>query len=354
MSAVFNPQMLVLARESRALSQTELARRTGIPQAAISRYEKEMAIIPPDDRLEVLAEALGYPTRFFFRSDQVYGFGSTCFYHRKQQSLPVRKLKEIQAFMNIRRIQIGPLFRDVHIDTDAHFDRMDVGEYDSPKQIAQLVRRNWRLPYGPVQNLSSFVESAGGIILRDDFGTRKLDAISQWVPGSRPLFFVNESAPGDRLRFTLAHEIGHIIMHTFHSDDQEREADRFAAELLMPEKEIKPDLRSLTFRKLGPLKAYWKVSMAALIRRAYDLEQISERQYRRFFTQLNKLGYRFNEPYPVPQEESTVLKDVIEFQRTHHHYSVAELSHLSDVSLEEFCSIYLKAEDEQPSLRLVK
>lgn len=353
MSAVLNPQMLALARESRALSQAELSEKTGIPQAALSRYEKGLSVVP-DDRLGMLAEKLNYPTRFFFRSDQVYGYGSSCFYHRKQQSLPVRKLKEIQALMNVRRMHIEPLLRDVHIDTDVHFDRMDIEEYESPEEIARLVRRNWRLPHGPVQNLIHSIESAGGIVVQDNFRTRKLDAISQWLPGSRPLFFVNESAPGDRLRFTLAHEIGHIIMHTFHSEDQEREADRFAAEFLMPEKEIKSDLHSLTFRKLGPLKGHWKVAMAALIKRAYDLNQITKRQYQRFFTQMNKLGYRLNEPYPIPQEESTVLRKVIEFQQTKHRYSVAELSYISTAAIDEFCSVYLKMEDEQSPLRVVK
>lgn len=353
MNEALNPQMLVLARESRALSQTELSHQTGIPQAALSRYEKGMSAVP-GERLDTLAATLSYPVRFFFRSDQVYGYGSACFYHRKQQSLPVRKLKEIQALMNVRRIQIEPLLRDVHIDVDAHFDRMDIDEYKSPEEISKLVRRNWRLPYGPIQNLVHCIESAGGIVVQDDFRTRKLDAISQWLPGGRPLFFVNESAPGDRLRFTLAHEIGHIIMHTFHSDDQEREADRFAAELLMPEKEIKRDLSSLTFRKLGPLKGHWKVAMAALIRRAYDLKQISYRQYQRFFTELNKLGYRFNEPYPITQEESTVLRQVIDFQQSCHHYSVAELSYISTANLDEFRSIYLKTKDDRPSLRVVE
>lgn len=353
-----NPEMLVLARESRALSQTELARKTGIPQAAISKYETGASDVP-SDRLTTLSKALGYPVRFFFRWDRVYGYGSSCFYHRKQQSLPVRKLREIQALVNVRRLQIEPLLRDVRIDTEVHFDRMDVGEHESPEQIARLVRRNWRLPHGPVQNLVRAIEDAGGVVVPARFGTRKLDAISQWASGERPLFLVNEDAPGERLRFTLAHEIGHLVMHTFHSDDQEREADRFAAEFLMPEREIKRDLRSLAFRKLGPLKCHWKVSMAALIRRAYDLSQITERQYRRFFTQLSKLGYRLNEPYPIPPEEPTVMRSVIEFQRTQHHYSATELSRVAAVEFKEFCSVYLDGEwpeedGERTRLRLIE
>lgn len=353
MSAALNPEMLILARESRGLNQTELHRKTGIPQAAISKYESGVATVP-DDRLEVIVEVLGYPTRFFFRPDRVHGYGSSCFYHRKQQSLPVRKLREIQALMNVRRLAVAPLLRGIHIETEIHFDRLDIDEYDSPKEIARLVRRNWRLPLGPVQDLIGTIESAGGIVVRGSFGTRKLDAISQWLPGQRPLFFVNGEAPGDRLRWTLAHEIGHIVMHTLHSEDQEREADEFAAEFLTPEKEIKPDLRSLTMAKLSPLKQYWKVSMAALIRRARDLSQINDRQYRRFFTKLNHLNYRMNEPNPIPQEEPRLIKDIIEVHQTTHSYSAAELSLATSLKVEEFYSVYLDQIDEKPRLRLVE
>jgi len=348
-----NPEMLVLARESRGLNQSELHRETGIPQAAISKYESGVATVP-EDRVEIIAEALGYPVRFFFRPDSVYGYGSSCFYHRKQQSLPVRKLREVQALMNVRRLAVAPPLQGIHIDTEIHFDRLDIDEYDSPEEIARLVRRNWRLPLGPVQNLIGAIESAGGIVVRGSFGTRKLDAISQWLPGQRPLFFVNAEAPGDRLRWTLAHEIGHIVMHTLHSEDQEREADEFAGEFLTPAKEIKPDLRSLTMAKLSPLKHYWKVSMAALIRRAHDLNQINDRQYRRFYTKLNHLNYRMNEPNPIPQEEPHLIKKIIEVHRTSHSYSTAELSLAASLRVEEFHSVYLDQLDEKPRLRLVE
>lgn len=353
MSATLNPEMLILARESRGLSQTDLHRKTGIPQAAISKYESGVSAVP-EDRLETIAESLGYPTRFFFRPDRVHGYGSSCFYHRKQQSLPVRKLREIQAQMNVRRLAVTPLLQGIQIETEIRFDRLDIDEYDSPTQIARLVRRNWRLPLGPVQNLVGSIESAGGIVVRGSFGTRKLDAISQWLPGERPLFFVNVEAPGDRLRWTLAHEIGHIVMHTLHSEDQEREADEFAAELLLPEREIKPDLRALTMAKLGPLKQYWKVSMAALIKRAHDLNQITERQYRRFFTKLNALNYRINEPNPIPQEEPNLIKEIIEVHRTAHSYSTTELSNVASLKVKEFQSVYLDQIDEKPRLRLVE
>ena len=342
--------MLILARESRGYSQTQLAKKAAVSQAAISKFESGVLEIP-NDRIEAIAQALDYPVAFFFRREQRYGYGSPCLYHRKRQSLPIGKQRELQASLNVRRMEISRLLQSVEIETEASFPRLDVEDYDSPEQIAQLVRRSWRLPLGPIRNLVHSIENAGGIVISGSFGTRKLDAISLRAPGQLPFFFVNKDIPGDRMRFTLAHEVGHVIMHALPSIEQEREADRFAAELLMPEKEIKPDLRALTFQKLGSLKYHWKVAMSALIMRARDTKQITNRQATRFWTKMSALGYRTNEPYQLPPEEPSVVKDVVDLHLKQYGYSVPELSRAIGLHEEEFRSLYVH---ETPRLRLVE
>ena len=345
-----NPEMLILARESRGMTQKALATKAEITQAQISKYESGVLEVP-DERLDRIARALRYPVEFFFRSDQRYGHGSPCLYHRKRQSLPLGKQREIQATLNVRRLEVVSLLRGVEVESEVGFVRMDIEDYKSPEQIAQLVRKGWRLPLGPIQNLVRSIEYAGGIVLSGSFGTRKLDAISLRAPGQPPLFFVNNDLPGDRLRWTLAHEVGHVTMHTLPSPEQEREADLFAAELLMPEKEIKRDLYGLTFQKLGPLKYHWKVAMSSLIRRAQDLKQITPRQYKRFMTQMSTLGIRTNEPYPLAPEEPSVIGEVVNYHLQKYGYSVAELSKMVGLHEDEFRSLYLR---DKPRLRLVQ
>ncbi|MDP9438010.1 MAG: XRE family transcriptional regulator [Actinomycetota bacterium] len=345
-----NNEMLILARESRGMSQSDLAERAEITQASVSKFESGIIEIP-DERVEALAEALGYPVGFFYREGSRRGFASPHLYKRKRE-MPMKQLRAIEATTNVRALEVASLLRGVEIETDVYFDRLDVDEFDSPEDIARMVRARWRLPMGPIQNLVRAVESAGGIVVVSDFGTRKLDAISQWMPDhKRPLFFINSDSPGDRLRFSLAHEIGHVTMHEVRSEDPEGEADRFAAELLMPAKEIKSDLRSLSMQKLGSLKYYWKVSMAALVMQARNLGQMTDAQYRRFWTKMGKLGYRTKEPNPIPREEPSVVKDVIDLYRYHHKYSVSDLSRMTHLHAHEFGHLYLQR--DQPHLRLV-
>ncbi len=327
-----NPEMLILGRESRGLTQSELAKVTSISQGNISKYESGFLSVS-EEHLIKIASILEYPKAFFYLSEQRFNFGSSCTYHRKRQTMPIHELKVILARSNVLRINVSRLLNGVEIETDNLFQRLDVADFDgNVEEIVGLVRRGWHVPFGPVSNLVRVIEDAGAIVYVCPFGTRKLDAISQWITGSNPsfppMFLINSDMPGERIRFTLAHELGHIIMHRIPTDNMEAEADRFAAEFLMPAHDIAPDLRSLSLPNLARLKSYWKVSMAAIIRRARDLEKITPRQYKTLNEQMSKQGYKINEPYPLAIERPSVLNEIIEVYHGDHGYSLAEISEL--------------------------
>lgn len=341
-----SPEMLILARESRGLTQSELAAMTSISQGNISKYEGGLLNVSRE-HLEKFVSILHYPETFFSLNESRFDFGSSCTYHRKRQTLPVHELKLLLAKSNLLRIHVTQLLKGVDLETDNLFLRLDVADYDGDiEEIARVVRRSWHLPFGPVNNLIRVIEDAGAIVYLCSFGTRKLDAISQWIPsthlGLPPIFLVNADMPGERIRFTLAHEIGHVIMHRVPTSNMEEEADRFAAEFLMPCHNIAPDLSSITLPKLARLKPYWKASMAALMRRALDLGKITQRQYRTLNEQMGKQGYRINEPYPLPIEKPSVLNEIIDVYRNEYNYSISDLSKLiylyEDETQEKFFS----------------
>ncbi len=339
-----NPDMIILARESRGLTQGELAEKCGIGQSVLSKYENGLLAIS-QDQLRPLARALGYPESLFARFEPIYGFGSSCMYHRRRQTISVNILRRIQAQVNLKRMHIKSLLRSgIEIDVARELPRIDIGDYKNAEQIADLVRRTWGLPLGPIRNLISIVESAGGIVIQFSFGTNKLDAISQWPPDMPPLFFINSDMPWERIRFSLAHEIGHLIMHKEASNNQEEEADAFASAFLMPAREISADLSGITVARAAHLKPYWKVSMQALIRRAYNLRKISESQYRRLFTEISRMGYRRHEPIDIPSEEPRVFQDLLGIHLREHRYSYSDLGRLCDLYEHEFVSSYIPRE----------
>ncbi len=307
----FNREMLQLARESRGLTQTQFARDIGVSQAEVSKFENGIKE-PTDGQIKRIAGRLGYTVGFFFLEESIRAFGSGCVYHRKRKAATDTKLNHLLAQINVKRIQVKHLMKSVDTRTTQSFHRLDVDEYSGgPPEVAQALRALWQLPPGPVRNLVRAIEDAGGIVIRCNFGTTKVDALSQWLPGHPPVFLVNDAIPTDRMRFTLAHEIGHIVMHSIPTEEMEREADRFAAEFLMPERDIKPHLSYVDIPRLASMKPYWRVAMSALLYRAAELKTIDSRRKSYLWFRMGQAGYRKFEPVEIPPEEPTSLKELL-------------------------------------------
>ena len=325
--------MLIIAREARSLSQTQLAERAGVRQGTISKTEGGI-LIPSPELLTDLSKALDFPTDLFEQSDRVYGFNSTVFFHRKRHSLPDRVLRKLHAQMNLTRMRISRLLRAYPISAQFRFCRASPDEYEGGvSALARIIRAAWMLPPGPVRSVTEAIENAGGIVVPFDFGTRQADAISEWIEGYPPIFLINTNAevPGDRLRLTLAHEIGHIIMHEGPGSNIEEEANLFGAEFLMPRREIRGALYALNMAKLADHKRHWKVSMAALIQRAYELKTITDAQRRYLYINLTRRsGTRLHEPFEgdIPREQPQLFGRIVRQHLTDLGFSIRELSRM--------------------------
>lgn len=345
-----NRHMLVLARESRGLTQKGLAGQTGFSQSKVSKFEHGALDVDADD-LATIASVLDYPVGFFYQMDSVYGLTSNCLYHRKKKAMRSGDLKITHATVNIIRMQVARLLSKVEIDAEERFFRMDIDEMDGDAEVvAQIVRSTWGIPNGPIENLVEVVESAGGIIVPWDFGTHSLDAMSQWTPGLPPIFFINSRKSADRIRWSLSHEIGHVVMHAIPTPDLEREADRFAAEFLMPDSVIRDEFpSSVTLPSLASMKARWRVAIQALARRAHDLEVISHRQYQRLFTGISKLGWRKREPVEIPKEKPQLMTQLIDALLEH--TPIAELADSLNTKVDQIDTL---ANRPRPDIRIVR
>ena len=341
------PDMLILGRESRGLSQEALAAESGVSQAYISKGENDLIEVT-GERFEALAEALGYPIEFFLQHEHVAGVDAL--FHRRLRTVKVGELKQLQAQINVMRVHVKRLMRGVTVETPYAFPRVDVDEVGGPERAAQLVRRAWRLPLGPVSSVVASIEAAGGVVVPIVIRTDKVSAAAQWpLTEDRPYFFVNAGHGGERQRFSLAHEIAHMVLHSYPVDEQEDQADRFASEFLMPEAEIRPQLKArLTLERLGELKRYWKVSIAALIKRASQLGIIDDKRMTSFYKMLAARGWRKVEPLPIKPEKPTVLQDVIDTHQRVHKYSLEELSKLARLKVRDFVSTFGVSEDAVP------
>ena len=161
------------------------------------------------------------------------------------------------------------------------------------------------------------------------------------------------------MRFTLAHELGHLVMHRFPTPEMESEADAFASALLMPEREMREAFtgRRVTLELLAALKPEWRVAMQALLLRAKALGYLSDNQNRYLWQQISARGWRKREPAELdfPHERPAVLNTIIKAHLADLGFTMSELSRLVPLHEPEFVKMYDLAEEgsSKPRLRLV-
>jgi len=348
-----NPEMLTLAREVRGMTQIELSILSKIDQGRISRYEGGVKQIPPDE-LEVIARALSFPVEFFFRDGKRNGPETGELFHRKRQSLSSAQQKRIDGLLNLLRLGVMDLLTHVEYEPAYSIPNCNPKDFDgSIDDIAAGVRASWRLPSGPIPNLVAQLEAASCFLFCFDFGTDLVDEAVQWIEPAPPIILLNNRAPGDRFRFSLAHALGHLVMHhnqVPHSEIED-EADQFASAFLMPADDIRSELAPITITHMLELKPSWKVSMQALIRRARDIGEINDRQYTSLFQSLSRYGYRKREPFPLQLEKPEAITILLNEYRQALNYSTSELAALVKLSISDFEAWYIP--DPNP-LRLVE
>ncbi|MFE8605493.1 helix-turn-helix domain-containing protein [Archangium violaceum] len=346
----FNPQALTLAREERGLTQTRLAELMNTNQGTISKIENGQS--EPDRRfLEAAAEVLRYPIEFFSNSYPIRELPPTTF--RKQKALSPVVLRSIRARVAVRRRELEALMRSVDIPEN-RLPLVNLKEENvEPEDVAKRLRAHLRIPRGPIENLTKMLEDAGVVVIRFDFGSTKISGMSVYDPrdGMPPMLLVNPGMPGDRNRFTMGHETGHLCFHhhlPWPPPECEDEADRFASELLMPADDIYSDLRGLNLEKLAQLKLYWKVSMRALIMRADQLGVIPPNRKRTLMMQMSKMGQ--SEPVQIREEYPTLVREVASFHIQKLGYNENQLSSTLCLRPDEMRQLYL---DLRPHLRVV-
>lgn len=322
----FNGERLKSARLYRGLSITELADMADVSKQAISQFENGKN--PPGlETLLKLIAALGFPREYFYEEDSTnVKIGNTYFRallttNKKDRLTQVQKTKFLA---HIYRFLNGYLeFPKLNIP--------DVSTTTDIEQAAREVREFWNLGDAPIGNMVNVLERNGFILTSFTTDKIKIDAFSQRqeIDGQEHYFIIlsNDKNTAARRQFDAAHELGHIILHEWNYDlDQltreefrsiEQEANQFAAAFLLPRESFIEDLNLSYVNNLDyyvELKKKWKVSIQAMIVRAYQLKAINYNQYQNLLRGVSKKGWRKNEPLDklITVPKPTVLKKAID------------------------------------------
>jgi len=337
-----NPKMIALARESRGLSQLELAEKLNLSASHMSRIEQDFIEVG-QNHLKDISSVLNYPEDFFYQEGETLPPALAL---RKRNKVAQKVLLPVEAQVNIYRLNTEKLLAAIS-HPDINLPILDIEKLGSSAEAARKLRKLWKIEKGVIPNLTQVLEDNGLFVVNFDFNTDRVDGMSILANGKFPIIFSNKRSLGDRQRFTLAYELGHLVMHLqtnpSFTRDISHEANEFAAEFLMPEKDIKGDFKDgVNLNVLADLKRKWKLSMQALLYRANDIGIITDNQKRYLINQFNSMNIRRREPaeLDIPRENPMKLRDMITNYKNKQKLNVKQLALFFNSNEDEFLSKY--------------
>lgn len=311
------------ARELSGFTQEELAIKVDASQSTIARIEND-SLCPSEELLKAIARQTGFLPSFF-EQEPIGDFSEGSLIYRSH-SLSSQEESRIYQYAKI----IYEQARKMAMAYSLSPHRLPAIDKEEPANAARIVRTSFGLsPDTPIRNLTKIIENNGIILLTLPLVSANLDAFSTWaeLDCQRPVIAIPLNKPIDRLRFSLGHEVGHLVLHRpIRSNLKvvDKEADQFASEFLLPEIAMRRELLTpVNLTSIAKLKPRWGTSMQALIYRARHLGIITERQFRYLFRQMGVRGWVKQEPpnLDLPTEKpqtvrrmaETLYKDIDEF-----------------------------------------
>lgn len=230
---------LLRARQAKGLSRKAAAQTAGLRLEELQRYEQGEAV-PSSHHLALLGQAYGVRLAYFLRQ---YPVADTAFQFRKRTQLRNQRLHAIEFSLSDkmeRWLELAAFFPDSFnafapvAGLPQAIDRMEVID-----TLAEHVRAQWEIGFDPIMDMTDLLETRGVRVLSLDIGEDERDLFdgAQTRIGSHCLMVIGAHWPGDRQRFTLAHELGHLLLQGRLSGlDEEKACNRFAGLFSCPVK----------------------------------------------------------------------------------------------------------------------
>jgi len=308
---------ILQARKAAGLSMRALAERAGISAMAISKYESNKST-PSSGVMMALADALDVRVEYFFRTARVE---LKEIEYRKHSKLPKKVLdhiegdviEQVERYLELEEVlPVSPIGEFTLPDLDK------LQDYDDIEHVAEKVREVWGLGKNPIPDLIDTLEEKGiKVFLSNSLHDEKFDGLAARVNGT-PIVVLGKDWPGDRQRFTLAHELGHLVLSQLLDNglDDEVAANRFAGAFLVPAQEVFKELGNkrnrLDPRELHILKMSYGLSMQGWLYRASDLGVLNKRASQDMWRVFNENKWRKKEPFErYPSEKPKLFCQLV-------------------------------------------
>jgi transcriptional regulator with XRE-family HTH domain len=285
---------LRITRKQKGLSVRKLGEIVGVSGVAVSKYERDLDM-PSSGVLMRLCQALDLSLERLFRSTAVVLSEPA---YRKRSDLTAKERKTIMTTVQEKAERYSEAEELAQRHEKLKLPALDVGNINDVEAAANKLRSDWHLGHDAIPSMVALLEDHDiqvvEMTVRDHFDACALES------DGRPFIVVRTGAPADRVRFSLAHELAHLVLRCPSGKLPERLANRFAGALLVPAdtavRELSAHRDHLSRVELELLKAKYGLSMGGWIHRAANLGIISASENLRWQKLRNLGGWRTEEP----------------------------------------------------------
>lgn len=305
------------ARDALGLSLRglEAAIQRQVSAQSIGKYERN-EMMPGSTILLALAKALNVTPEYLLSTREIELEGID---FRKEPQAGAKEERAVQAVVldKVERyLEIEELWPDADQKWSAPLrDEFTINSIEDAEKAAKALREIWNLGIDPIPLMAELLEEMGVKVVALDLpedvsGSKAFVKRKQY--DNVPIVVVNQKHNGERQRFTLAHELAHLVLRfpSLSDLDQEKAANRFAGAFLMAKEMvyrlIGENRTSISLGELAELKKIFKVSIAALVVRCRQLGVLTQAAYGRLWAEIKALGWNTqlsNEPYPFDPEK---------------------------------------------------
>lgn len=333
------------ARLLNGFSLQELASALGnkVTRQALHRYEKG-EVVPDNEMISLLSNALKVQPDFFFKDTKVV-IGEV--EYRKLKRIPAKeeakiieqtkeylgRYLELEQIIGIENQFINPLESITEITT-----------YEQINEAANYLRQEWNLGTDPIFNVVELLEDKHIKVVKID-ADLTFDGLQTKVNGSIPVvaYNVRKIVKPDRIRFTLLHELGHLLLNFGEITEKQKETfcHQFAGAMLLPDTAIREELGNnrnrLFLPELGNIKKQYGISMQAIVMRARACNIINDNYTKQFFFMMAHNNWKIDEPIDYEGVEQSNRFDQLLYRAlAEEQISISKAAALKNQKLAEF------------------
>lgn len=330
------------SRIQKGYSLQEVADKVGVSKQMINKYEKGDSM-PTSDKLIAFSKLFGQKVDYFFRKPEVE-IGEINFRKRsKFSNKKVNSLKEvirvqienylyIENICNLNSVFVNPMAECI-INSKA--DIIDATE---------VLRKAWNIGNDTIHNIIQLLEDKEIKVIEVEEEIGLFDGLATVVDQKYYVIVINKSMPIERKRFTILHELGHLLLNLNHLPEKERESycHAFASEMLLAQRNLMVEFgnkrNNIAFNELKNSQEKYGISIAAIMYKLGETNVISQEKVAGFFKRLNfdpSLKLQVNTPRYEGDENSSRYENLVYRAVSEEFISLSKASSLLQLSLED-------------------